>query len=281
VTVDGCARLVPTPEVALGQRLRVLADERVPLDGRVLAGAALVDERFLGGQLDPVRRFSGDLVLAGSRLIAGALDVETLRAGSDTRAARIARTLIGATVPRAHPEALNRDAGDFAGQAVVPVLLAAGAGIVLGDVATAAAILSPDYASGVGLATPLERVRGVKSALRLGALIRAGDALGRLASASWIVLDEHDALHRTGCDVAELGATRLDETRLLPAMAAAGVWLGDERGPALVRACRARGLVVRRAQLHEIDRDGVAIRLGAHVVRLRGRPVVARAARRR
>ena len=275
LTGEGCLRLVPRAEVAPGQQVRVLAGEYVPIDGRVIAGAALVDERFLAGQPDPGRRFSGDLVLAGSRLIAGALDVETLRAGNDTRAARIVRTLIETTIPTAHPEALNRDARDFAGQAVAPTLLAAGAGVVLGGVTTAAAILSPDYASAVGLATPLERVRGNKSALRLGALIRAGDALGRLASASWIVIDDHEALHRTGCEVAGLGATRLDETRLLPVMAAAGVWLGDERGPALVRACRARGLVVRRAELREIDREGVAIRLGAHDIRLRGRPVVA------
>jgi cation transport ATPase len=277
-TVDGCVRLLPSPEVAPGQQVRVLAGERVPIDGRVLAGAALVDEHFLGGQPDPVRRFAGDVVLAGSRLIAGALDIETLRAGSDTRAARIARTLIGTTMPPADREALNRDAGDFAGRAVTPTLLAAVAGVVVGDVATAAAILSPDYGTGVGLAIPLERVRGVKSALRLGALICAGDALGRLALASWIVLDEHEALRRIGCEVAEMGASRLDEARLLSTLAAAGVWLGDERGPALVRACRARGLVVRRAELREIDRDGVAVRLGAHLVRLRGRPVVAGAA---
>jgi cation transport ATPase len=66
---------------------------------------------------------------------------------------------------------------------------------------------------------------------------------------------------------------RLDAARLLPAMAAAGVWLGDERGPALARACRERGLIVRRADLREIDGDGVAIGYGDHVVRLRGRPV--------
>jgi hypothetical protein len=87
---DRGTRLVPRPEVAPGQRVRVRAGECVPIDGRVLAGAALLDERFLRGQPDPVRRFSGDLVLAGSRLIAGALDVETLRGGNDTRAARIA-----------------------------------------------------------------------------------------------------------------------------------------------------------------------------------------------
>jgi hypothetical protein len=113
----------------------------------------------------------------------------------------------------AHPEALNRDAGDFAGQAVAPTLLAAGAGIVVVGVTTAAAILSPDYATAVRLAAPLERMRGVKSALRLGALICAGDALGRLASASWIVLDEHEAWHRSGCEVAGMGARRLGVDR--------------------------------------------------------------------
>jgi cation transport ATPase len=55
------------------------------------------------------------------------------------------------------------------------------------------------------------------------------------------------------------------------------MWLGDERGPALARACRAHGLVIRRAQLHEIGDDGVAVRVGDHFVRLRGRPVGAAA----
>src|SRR5262249_22040318 len=73
----GGTRLAPRAEVAPGQRVRVLAGERVPIDGRALTGAALLDEGCFRGQPDPVRRFSGDLVLAGSRLIAGALDVET------------------------------------------------------------------------------------------------------------------------------------------------------------------------------------------------------------
>lgn len=66
---------------------------------------------------------------------------------------------------------------------------------------------------------------------------------------------------------------RLDEARLLPAVAAAGIWLGDERGPALAGACRDRGLIIRRADLRELDADGVTIGYGGHVVRLRGRPV--------
>ena len=53
------------------------------------------------------------------------------------------------------------------------------------------------------------------------------------------------------------------------------MWLGDERGSALARACHDRGLVVRRAALREMSGDGVAIGFGDRLLRLRGRPVVA------
>jgi cation transport ATPase len=277
-TADGFVRQVPRVEVAVGQQVRAGAGEQVPVDGRVLRGAALVDEAFFGGSPGPVRRIAGDQVFAGSRLLAGALDIETLRSGDDTRAARIAQTLIETTVPRRRSEALNPDAEEFAGYAVAPTLLTAGAGLVVADVTTAGTILSPDYATGIGLAIPLEKVRDVKSAIRNGAVIRTDGAFERLAKTSWVVIDEHEALHRSGCEVVEVRTKRLDESRLLPAMAAAGIWLGDERGQALARACRDRGLVIRRAALREIHDDGVAIGLGDHLVRLRGRPVAAGAA---
>jgi len=273
LTADGLERLVPSREISFGQRVRALAGDTISVDAIVRGGAALVNESLLGGLPAPVRRAAGDRVLAGSMLLAGTLDLETLRTGDDTRAARIAHTLIETTVPPPNSEALNQDAEDFASRTVVPTLLTASAGLAIGDLTTAAAVLRPDYATGVGLAIPLETLQGVRLAFRHGAVICAGDAFGRLSTTSWIVLDDHPALYHAVCDVAEVQTKWLDEARLLPAIAAAGIWLGDERGPALARACRERGLIVRRADLREIDADGLAIGYGDHVVRLRGRPV--------
>jgi cation transport ATPase len=275
LTADGLVRLVPRAELAAGQQVRVLPGEPLPVDGWVRQGVALVDEGFLGGQPRPVRRVTGDRVLAGSRLLAGTLDVETLRTGNDTRAARIAQTLIKTTVPLPNSEALNQDAEDFASRTVAPTLLIAGAGLAIGGLTTAGAILSPDYATGVGLAMPLETFRDVRFAMRKGAVLRTVDALRRLATTTWVALDEHEALHHEGCEVAEVFTNRHDETRLLPALATAGIWLGDERGPALARACRARGLVVRRAALRDMNDNGVAIGFGDRLLWLRGRPAFA------
>jgi cation transport ATPase len=278
LTADGLERVVPSREISIGQRVRAVAGDTIPVDAIVRGGAALVDETALCGTLSPSRKVAGDQVLAGSKLLVGAFDLEVLHTGRETRAARIEQAQIETTVPAPRAWALNRDAEEFAGRAVAPTLFAAGAGLLVGDVTTAGAVLRPDYATGVGLAMPLETVRDVRFAMRNGAVLGAGDALKRLATTSWIVLDDHPALHHTVCDVAEVQTKWLDEARLLPAMAAAGVWLGDERGPALARACRERGLVVRRAALREINGDGVAIGFGDRLLRLRGRPAVAGAA---
>jgi cation transport ATPase len=273
LTADGVERLVPRQEVTAGQRVRAIAGETIPVDAVVCAGVALVAQTAAHGTSLPSRKVVDDLVLAGSTLLAGSLDLKVLRTGNETRAARIAEALIDTTVPVPHPEALNRQAEDFASGTVAPTLLAASAGAVIGGLTTAGAVLSPDYTSAVGLTVPLETVRRVRLGLRHGAVIRAEDALDRLARTTWIVLDDHEALHRTGCDVAELRTRRLDETRLLPIVAAAAMWLGDERGPALARACRAGGHAIRRAPLREIGVDGVGVSFGDHLVRLRGRPV--------
>jgi cation transport ATPase len=278
VTADGLERLVPSREISAGQRLKVRTGEVIPLDAFVRAGAALVDETALCGTTSPTRKLAGDQVFAGSKLVAGALDLEAWRTAHESRAAQITRALIETAAPAPGAWTLNRNAEEFADKAVPPTLLAAGAGLLVGDVMTAGTVLRPDYATGVGLALPLENLRDVRLAIRNGAILRSGNAFGRLAMTSWVVLDDHEALHHPGCEVAEMRTNRLDETRLLPATAAAGTWLGDERSPALTRACRDRGLVVRRAELREIDGDGVAIDYGGHLVRLRGHRIGATAA---
>jgi cation transport ATPase len=271
LAVDGEVRLVPRHELVAGQRLRALAGEAIAVDARVLGGAALVDEVAVRGTPAPARRVAGDQVFAGSKLIAGALDLEVVRSGDETQAARIAQTLIEITASPPRRWALNRDGEEFAGRAVAPIFLAAGAGLVIGDLTTAGAILRPDYATGIGLAAPLETLRDLKLAIRNGAVICPGGAFRRLATTSWILLEDHEALHLAECDVAEIRTYHLDESQLLLAAAAAGAWLGDERGPALAEGCRERGLIVRRTDLREIDADGVVVDYRGHVVRLRGR----------
>jgi cation transport ATPase len=270
VSANGLEQIVPRSEIGAGQRLRVRAGDRIPVDATVLDGAALVDEVRLLGDPVPATRIKGDEVLAGSRVLAGELDLSALRTECDTRAAHVSRALIGTTVPPPGEWALNQQAEKFADRTVGPSLIAAGLGLLAGGPAMSVAVMRPDYATAVGLAMPLETLRSVRIALRQGALIRSDEALSRFAASSWVVLDDHESLRRVDCELAEMQVSGIEEDRLLPALAAAGVWLGDPRGPALVRACRARRLIARRATLREIGATFVAIEYGGQVLRLSG-----------
>jgi magnesium-transporting ATPase (P-type) len=103
---------VHSREIAAGQRVQVRAGEIVPVDAKVLAGAALVDESAISASPAPVRRVMGQQVLAGSRLLAGALDLDVMRSGDETRAARITQTLVATTVPAPRTCALEPGAKD-------------------------------------------------------------------------------------------------------------------------------------------------------------------------
>ncbi|MGO9435009.1 MAG: hypothetical protein ACLP00_12070 [Terracidiphilus sp.] len=271
ISDDGLEQTVPLSEIAAGQRLRARAGDRIPVDATVIDGAALVDEVRLRGDPVPATRIKGDEVLAGSRILAGQLELAAMRTGWQTRAAQISQALIGTTVPAPAEWALNQQAEKFADRTVGPSLVASGIGLLVGGPGMSLSVMRPDYSTAVGVAAPLETLRSVRVALRHGTLIRSGDALSRLASTSWVVLDDHESLRRTECELAEIQVKGVEEDRLLPALAAAGVWLGDPRGPALVRACRARRLIARRAVLREIGAAFVAIEYGDHVLRLTGK----------
>jgi cation transport ATPase len=270
ISAGGEEQVVPRSNVEAGQRLRVRTGDRIPVDATVIAGAALVDEARLRGSLAPATRLKGDEVLAGSRIIAGELELSALRTGSETRAAQLSRALIGTTVPQPGKWALNQKAEKFADRTVGPSLIGAGFGYLLGGPLMSLAVMRPDYATAVGVTAPLESLRAVRIALRHGALLRSEEALTRLHASSWVVLDDHQALNSTDCELAEIKVDGIEEERLLPALAAAGLWLGDRRGPALVRACRARHLIARRAPLRQIGPSFIEIQYGKHVLRLSG-----------
>jgi len=271
VTADGKERLVPPLKVEAGQRLRVVAGETIPVDATVVAGAAVIDESLVSAAAGRVARVRGDEVLAGSTVVAGQLDLAALRSGRRTRAAQLAQALLETTVPAPSDWTLTPEAEAFAARTVPPTLAAAAVGLMVGGPAAANAVLRPDYATGIGLAAPLRMLRVNRIAVRQGAIVRTRRALEHLASATWVVLDDHDGIDASECELAELRSSGVPGDQLLPAVAAAAAWLGDERGPALSRACAARGIVARHAPLHDIDDTGVAIEYRHHVVRLRGR----------
>jgi cation transport ATPase len=237
ITAQGGEVLAATDRLRPGDRIIVGAGETVPADGRVVGGEAIVDERSVRGLEGASHRNAGEVVLAGSTVLAGSVRIEVTRAGEDTRARAIARALVAATSPAAGPISPTLRGEEFADRTVGPTLATAGVGLLVGDLATFIAILRPDYATGPGLAVPLETLRDAARCARRGIVVCKPDVFERLAQVDLIVLEDDPVLNRVELELAGIHS-QLAEPDLLRYAASAFRHFEDDRARALLAACR-------------------------------------------
>ncbi len=75
---------VPAAQVQVGEWLRVLPGEKVPVDGVITDGKTTVDESMLTGESMAVAKQPGEEVVAGSLNQSGAISLQVSRTGADT-----------------------------------------------------------------------------------------------------------------------------------------------------------------------------------------------------
>lgn len=80
---------IPAARVRVGEWLQVLPGEKMPVDGKLVAGQTTVDESMLTGESLPVLKQPGELVAAGTLNQSGAIAIQATRTGKDTTLAQI------------------------------------------------------------------------------------------------------------------------------------------------------------------------------------------------
>jgi cation transport ATPase len=185
------------------------------------------------------------------------MEVETDRPAECTHASALARTALAAAVHPPGNKTPTLKGESFASRVVTPTLAAAGLGWYVGGAPTALAVMRADYASGPGLAYPLETLQALALCSLKGIMIRDPDSLEQLDKVDVLLLDHHPALEATEPEVAGVrvfpGQTEYQVLRLA---ASAFRNLDDDRSQALRAAARERRIAL-------IDR--VSIEYGADV----------------
>ncbi len=198
--------LLPLDALAVGDLLRVLPGDRVPLDAVILAGRSSVDESMLTGEPLPVTRAEGDRVLGGTLNLDGALVLRATAIGADSTSAQMNRLLDRARASRAPMQGL----ADRASAVFVPAVLLVAAltftGWALVDnvgvhhaglgraVSLALSVLIVACPCAMGLAVPAAVTVALGTGARAGVLFKGGEALERLAAADVMAFDKTGTL---------------------------------------------------------------------------------------
>lgn len=241
VVSDGVERVAPAEQVKIGDILRVLPGETVPVDGVIVDGQTSVNQAVMTGESMPVDKAAGDEVSSGTVNQFGAFDMRASRVGEDSSIQRMIRLVQSADAGKAKIVG----AADRWATWIVVIALSAAAltWLITGQIIRSVTVLVVFCPCALVLATPTAIMAAIGNATRHGFLVREGDALERLAVTSKVAFDKTGTLTYGTPEVEAVISVIPDisNERLYQLTAAAELRSEHPLGKAVVRGYRRDG----------------------------------------
>ena len=228
---SGNWRSVALGEVAVGAVVRVRPGGRIPLDGRVTAGASAVNQASVTGESLPVDKAVGDSVFGGTINETGELELMVTAAAKDSTLARIIHAVEQAQGSRAPTQAfIDRFAAVYTPAVFAMALAVALFTPLLLDwtwlqaLYKALVLLVIACPCALVVSTPVTLVSGLANAARRGILIKGGSHLEAARGLKAVALDKTGTLTQGTPALVDWqvwnGAQALDVRQLAASLAA-------------------------------------------------------------
>lgn len=186
-------------DVQTGAKLRVKANEKIPVDGVITEGETSVDESMVTGEPIPVEKTIGAKVVGGTINGNRPFLMRAEKVGSETLLAQIVQMVAEAQRSRAPIQRLaDTVSGYFVPAVVLVAVIAFIVWIILGSftsaLVAAISVLIIACPCALGLATPMSIMVGTGRGTRSGVLVKKAEALEILEKVNVIVVDKTGTL---------------------------------------------------------------------------------------
>lgn len=192
VLSNGKETVIPAEQVQVGDLLRVLPGETIPVDGIIQSGQTSINQAVMTGESLPADKGPGDEVSSGTVNQFGSFDMQATKVGEDSSIQRMIRLVQSADAGKAKIVGL---ADRWATWIVVIALSAAVlTWLITGEIIRSVTILVVFCPCALVLATPTAIMAAIGNATKHGFLVREGDALERLSAVVKITFDKTGTL---------------------------------------------------------------------------------------
>ena len=195
---DGGEETIPAEQIRVGDILRILPGETIPVDGEIISGETSVDQSVMTGESLPVDKGVGDGVFCGTVNRFGSIDIRATKVGKDSSLQKLIRMVKEAEDKQAP---MQRTADRWASWLVpLALLIALTAGAVkyfLGDpkyLTVAVTVLVVFCPCALVLATPTAIMAAIGQATRHGVIIKSGEALEKMGRVDTVAFDKTGTL---------------------------------------------------------------------------------------
>ncbi|MCO5071521.1 MAG: cadmium-translocating P-type ATPase [Rhizobiaceae bacterium] len=199
--VDGGTSEVPADNLQIGAVIVVRPGDRMPADGDILEGDSTVDESPVTGESVPVRRQTGDKILAGTINGEGMLRVRVTASAVDNTIARVVRLVEEAQESKAPTERfIDRFSRWYTpGVLAVAILVAVVPPLVVGGgwnewVYKGLALLLIGCPCALVISVPAAIAAALSAGARRGLLMKGGAVLEKLGKVTMVALDKTGTL---------------------------------------------------------------------------------------
>lgn len=206
-------KIISAEEAKVGDIIRVLPGETVPLDGVIVRGSSCIDQSSLTGESVPVDKNEGDEVFSGTINQLGSFDLRVTRTASESSFQKLVDMVESTDAEKTR---IVRIADRWATWLVALVFgIAAAAYLATHEVSRALTVMIVFCPCAFILATPTAVVAAIGNLSRHGILVRDGDALEKTAAVDRVVFDKTGTLTEGRPEVSETVAEGCTEEELL------------------------------------------------------------------
>ncbi|MBR6303753.1 MAG: heavy metal translocating P-type ATPase, partial [Lachnospiraceae bacterium] len=266
---------VSPDEVSVGDIIVVKPGEKIPLDGKVISGKAMIDTAALTGESVPREVFEGSDVISGCVNLSGLIKIKTTKPFGESTVSKILDLVENSSMKKSKSENFIAKFAHYytpavcyaaLALAIIPpvVILIAKGGMPAGEwvvgvlstwVIRALTFLVISCPCALVISIPLSFFGGIGAASSRGILVKGSNYLEALSETGIVVFDKTGTLTKGVFEVTGIYPDKLSEIELLKLAAAAESYSDHPIAESLKRAYRE--YTKESADYKEDDKPGI------------------------
>lgn len=237
---EGKEEIIPVTDIQVGDIIRILPGETVPVDGIIIKGETTVDQSTMTGESLPVDKCPGDGMFSGTVNRYGSVDMKATKKGEDSSLQRLIRMVEDADKKQANTQRI----ADKWASWLVPIAasIAVIAYLITNEIERAVTVLVVFCPCALVLATPTAIMAAIGQATKHGVIIKSGAALETMGAVDTIAFDKTGTLTKGELKVSDVISYHMDRRDLLSIAASIEARSEHPIAKAIVNESKARDI---------------------------------------